>query len=397
MAATIKLAWNQFDAQAPRTLSQLLDDKDFTDVTLASEDGQHIRAHQAILSSSSPFFRNILMKHKHNSPLIYLSGIKSSIIHSVISFIYTGSCGVLETDLEEFIRVGKYFSVSGIGEVGIIDVQDTLDSTTTDLDLTVEDLDSSIEDLENSIERVKPNTSEEVIQLPPLRIKMNEELFQETSFEENLIKDIQSSLTEDYINGIYDLLSDEEKEIPAANGSQEKEISGTILFGNKEHKVPDHLNEKAEEHVIENSTQKNMESETVAEIGMAENEIETPSRIVCADAKLADKEKELIGLTYKRVTRSVVSSVKKENLECDLCSFTTRRRDHLNQHKKGKHGCREYKCDICDFLAGYKSQLIRHRAEKHANQKFECKTCDYKTTRKDNFKNHKCRNIKLEK
>ena len=40
----------------------LREDKEFTDVTLACEDGQQVEAHKVVLIASSPFFLNLLKK-----------------------------------------------------------------------------------------------------------------------------------------------------------------------------------------------------------------------------------------------------------------------------------------------------------------------------------------------
>ena len=48
----------------------LREDKYFTDVTLACEDGQQVEAHKVILAASSPFFQRLLERHKH--PLFLL-------------------------------------------------------------------------------------------------------------------------------------------------------------------------------------------------------------------------------------------------------------------------------------------------------------------------------------
>jgi len=47
---------------------------EFTDVTLACEDGQQVEAHKVILASYSLFFLNLEEKHSH--PMIYMWGIK---------------------------------------------------------------------------------------------------------------------------------------------------------------------------------------------------------------------------------------------------------------------------------------------------------------------------------
>ena len=51
------------------------EDKDFSDVTLAREDGLQEKGHKVILASSSPFFKDLLVKNKHPHPLIYMRGV----------------------------------------------------------------------------------------------------------------------------------------------------------------------------------------------------------------------------------------------------------------------------------------------------------------------------------
>ena len=77
-----------YDARAQQTLRSLWSDDDFADVTLATADDQQIKAHKAILSSASPFFRNILLKHPHQSPLIYLGNMQSGQLEQVLRFIW---------------------------------------------------------------------------------------------------------------------------------------------------------------------------------------------------------------------------------------------------------------------------------------------------------------------
>ena len=76
-----------FEARAQQTLRSLWSDDDFADVTLATADDQQIKAHKAILSSASPFFRNILLKNPHQSPLIYLGNMQSGQLEQVLRFI----------------------------------------------------------------------------------------------------------------------------------------------------------------------------------------------------------------------------------------------------------------------------------------------------------------------
>ena len=84
----LSLAWRDFETNAPYTFQALWNSKDLTDVTLVTGDDQQIRAHKLILSSSSPFFRNIFIRNTHQNPLLYLKDITCKFLELVIQFIY---------------------------------------------------------------------------------------------------------------------------------------------------------------------------------------------------------------------------------------------------------------------------------------------------------------------
>ena len=87
------------------------------DVTLVSDDEQHIAAHKLVLSASSEFFKNIIKKAKHSNPLIYLSGFKSKDLLLVMDYIYQGEVQILQTDLDQFLSVAQQLKIEGlIGE-----------------------------------------------------------------------------------------------------------------------------------------------------------------------------------------------------------------------------------------------------------------------------------------
>ena len=62
-------------------------DIDFTDVTLACENGHQFEAHKVILSASSPFFQNMLRRNQHTHPLIYMRGMKSEDLLAIVDFL----------------------------------------------------------------------------------------------------------------------------------------------------------------------------------------------------------------------------------------------------------------------------------------------------------------------
>ena len=68
MSEKLCLQWNDFKENVNSAFGSLRNDKEFTDVTLACEDGQQLEAHKVILAFSSPFFEKILQKKKHSNP-----------------------------------------------------------------------------------------------------------------------------------------------------------------------------------------------------------------------------------------------------------------------------------------------------------------------------------------
>ena len=83
------------------------------DVTLVTDDGQHVQAHKIILSAGSNFFSDIFMKSNHSNVLVYLKGISSDKLAPVIDFIYNGEVFITQEHVDVFIETGKELKVKG--------------------------------------------------------------------------------------------------------------------------------------------------------------------------------------------------------------------------------------------------------------------------------------------
>ena len=73
MSEKLCLKWNDFQDNAKNAFQRLRGDKNFTDVTLACEDGEQFEAHKVIMASSSPVFQNLLIRNPHPHPLVYMT------------------------------------------------------------------------------------------------------------------------------------------------------------------------------------------------------------------------------------------------------------------------------------------------------------------------------------
>ena len=92
----------------------LREDKYFTDVTLACEDGQQVEAHKVILAGSSPFFQKLLKRNHHPHPLIFMRNVSSENLEAIVDFLYFGEANVFEQNLETFLAIAEELKLKGL-------------------------------------------------------------------------------------------------------------------------------------------------------------------------------------------------------------------------------------------------------------------------------------------
>ena len=108
------LQWNDFKENITFSFSELREDKDFSDVTLACEDGKEMEAHKTVLASCSPFFKELLKRNKHPHPLILMRGVKSNILAPILDFLYYGEANIIQEDLDFFLALAGEFQLKGL-------------------------------------------------------------------------------------------------------------------------------------------------------------------------------------------------------------------------------------------------------------------------------------------
>jgi len=109
------LQWKEFQENVRTSYKEVRRTGEFSDVTLACEDGQQIRAHKVILSASSTFFRDLLSTNDHPQPLL-LRGLKGADLISVVDFIYHGEVEVEKENLYDFLAIGEKLKLKGLAK-----------------------------------------------------------------------------------------------------------------------------------------------------------------------------------------------------------------------------------------------------------------------------------------
>ena len=108
------LKWNDFQQNVSTAFGSLREDNEFSDVTLACEDGQQVEAHKVILAASSPFFQYLLRRNKHTHPLIFMRGIEFINLKAVLDFLYHGEANIYQGNLEQFLKIAEELKLSGL-------------------------------------------------------------------------------------------------------------------------------------------------------------------------------------------------------------------------------------------------------------------------------------------
>ena len=114
MSEKLCIQWNDFQDNIKSVFGTLREDNDFTDVTLACEDGQQVESHKVILAASSPFFQKLLLRNKHPHPLIYMRGVRFEDLLAIVDFLYCGEAKVFEENLDSFLAIAEELQLEGL-------------------------------------------------------------------------------------------------------------------------------------------------------------------------------------------------------------------------------------------------------------------------------------------
>ena len=104
---------SNFSSTLSSNFSYLLNTSSFCDVTLVCKDGQ-FSAHRVLLVSSSSLFSSVFTDNPHPHPLLYMRGVKTDLMKSLLQFIYTGVTSVVEEDVTSFLALGEDLKVHGL-------------------------------------------------------------------------------------------------------------------------------------------------------------------------------------------------------------------------------------------------------------------------------------------
>ena len=111
----VQMSWSDFQKSTTGFVSESRLNSDFTDVTLVCNDREltQVTAHKIILAAGSTFFESLLRRVSQSCPLIFLRGVETVELETILSFLYTGEASVQKARLEKFLAVANDLGVKG--------------------------------------------------------------------------------------------------------------------------------------------------------------------------------------------------------------------------------------------------------------------------------------------
>ena len=116
MAQKYTLNWHTFTDHLQLILKDLYEEGKHSDVTLVSDDQTQFKTHKIVLSACSPVFKKIIDNNPSQHPLIYLRGIQSYEMESLLQFMYLGEGRLNYERMGEFIKVAEDLEVKEISK-----------------------------------------------------------------------------------------------------------------------------------------------------------------------------------------------------------------------------------------------------------------------------------------
>ena len=77
-----------------------------------------LRAHQIVLSSSSPLLSSLLRSLSQSQPLLFFLGVSGQQLGAVLDFCYRGQVTLGKVHLEDFFGVAKLLGMKGMAGAG---------------------------------------------------------------------------------------------------------------------------------------------------------------------------------------------------------------------------------------------------------------------------------------
>ena len=112
----LSISWETYTDHLREMLHDMRSSNELTDVTLVSEDMKQFKAHRVVLNACSPVFKSMKSDNYFSSTYIFMRGIQSHEMESILQFIYLGQATINKDRIKEFLRVARSLEVKELSK-----------------------------------------------------------------------------------------------------------------------------------------------------------------------------------------------------------------------------------------------------------------------------------------
>ena len=159
---------NNFQTNVLQSFSFMRNENVFQDVTLVTDDRHHVSANKVILSASSEYFRDILMKVNHPNPLLCLEGVGLEVLNNILDYIHCGEILIPQNRIAEFLKISQRFKLEGLFGADKIEEKQECDNPLAIADNPIKDENNSESDSQEKITPIIVNDNK-LNEQPPLK------------------------------------------------------------------------------------------------------------------------------------------------------------------------------------------------------------------------------------
>ena len=316
------------------SFSELWEDEEFSDVTFVTEDNIQIKSHKIILSHSSPFLRDILLKHSFKTITIYLPDILHRELKIILKSIYLGEC-IIDDELHKDIsKIAEDLKIIGIFNNFVSDRKETQHDVTENIEHT----------------GIVDQTHEDIKKFEIIPFSFNRILEKETNCNEN--KNCQPNFVTN-------------KEHYLKEG-----ISNTTLICKE-------INEEGEVVIRKIKNKKKGKIKNTQITSRNSN-----GKYSCNKCHV-QFEKKIEVWKHQTIMHNASS------YQCDQCDLMYPFMVKLQQHMDRAHNGVLFKCNLCNINCTQKSALMSHKKRMHDSLRYMCEQCDANFWAESVLKTHK--------
>ncbi|KAF2358254.1 BTB/POZ domain [Trinorchestia longiramus] len=110
----LHFSWNEHKDFLTKALKQQRDSEQYCDISLVSNDGFVVRAHQAVLAAASGWFLRVLGRHAHSHPTVVLDTVSLVLLKAIINYIYFGTIQIEKSLLSDLLEVADCLDLKGL-------------------------------------------------------------------------------------------------------------------------------------------------------------------------------------------------------------------------------------------------------------------------------------------